>query len=1449
MSWKTTLALLVLVAVGAWVLYPQHLPQALDLTPTPPPPDDLGTRAALAKIDAGRIERIVVRKGDRETDLRRRPGGAWVMPGNWPARAAEANALAALLADIHTRFEPEPTPTDVDLARKGLLPPALTVEVTARAMPEPWRQAAAAASEVTAAGRAEPWAVAVAAAVAEEDTRSAAAGPVESWRMELGEAPSGDEGAGQARPTYLRLNGLREAVRLAPGLLAQLDRPPDYYQQRRLFPGDRVASDNNPAEKVERLAARAVAVEDRSQPDKPTPPVRLVRKDDSWELQWTPAGRGRPLRDRPDARARDALLAAVPDVWAERFVTLDPRAVLAAAALARGGPCPELSAAAGAAFWGSRPGLLAWAGLDAPRREFTVTRKDGSPVTLLIGRRSVGRVRKVPRPLPPEVPPGVQVREELMGEVTDEYDYARLKDNDQVFEIRDDKLKDVFVPVATLRDTRVAPFETADARRVEIAWGGEKIVLKKDRERWKLVEPVAAEAEAAKVTELLGKLSSLQARDADLIDAADPKAYGLDRPAATVDVTVMEEVKDDKGEKSKKERTLRVKVGKHDAAAKKLYLMVDDWPRLNAVEDDLDALVRRPALAYRGKRLFDFFSQDLAKVEVTRGGETYTLEHDRDGWRLTRPVTATADVLKADQLAGSLSTAEALEFVDESPRPQDLDSKYGLGKPELVVRLEFTKDDSKERPARTLEVGRHRPNGSPGRFARLAEPGRTGPVFVLPDDVASALDRGSLAYRPSQLWQVPAEEVTAVRVRRQGEREYRLTRTGGIWRVAGPFDAPARAASVYALLTDLASPQAVEYKVHEAKDLAPFGLDRPFLAVTVATRDGKEHTLFVGKPAGRDGRYARLGAEKAVFVVVDAVARAADRPALSLLDPVLLRLDAARVQRVQARSGAASLTLEHQGDAWRVTGAPGSPYDADADAAASVMKTLSDLRAERFAAYGPAVSWAKYGLDHPAAHVIVSVTGAGGALSSHEIELGGPAEGGHGGRHARVDHGPGVAVLPAEAATALTRTPLDYVRRKLLSFDPEAVTSLRRQAGGETLEVVRKDAGWQVIKPADERADDRLLRELLGRLSDLHAVRIAAYPAGELHPFGLDTPTAVVTLHLGDGRPAEHVLRIGKSAGGKDHFVRVDDGPAVAVLAGDLAERLLAPPLAFRDRAVAHFNDADRVRVDRGPRRATFARVEGAWKLTEPFAADAEHDELEDFVATLGRLRADTLVAHKPAAAELRRYGLEHPEAHWRLYQGEKEVLDLQVGAAEEGGPRRYARVAGNGLVFLLDASLSARATGEFRTRAVWTPSLDAAQVDALHFGYARSPFTLQRFDGEWQVVGRPELVPNAQTVNDTLGAVANLKLARYAADAGGDPKLFGLDRPELVLELNTPTGKRTLEVGGREGGTRRRYARVRGDRHGGVFVLDAADCARILRDAAAFTRPLPEGADARPAR
>jgi hypothetical protein len=1349
MNFKTTLVLLLLVlGGGVFFLFGNDLSRSLSPMHSTATVDQ-GTLDFLEhQMTAEHLTKIDIKRGDHHVVLSRTPGGEWSLPGQWPARKAEVGELVALLTNLKSRF----------------------VQIPGQSVPS--------SSE-------PPIEIVVHTADGEH-------------RITLVEE------AGQtnrfARATYLRLDDKDEVVRLGPGLIAALDKPQDYYQQRRLFAADRVAKDNDSTEKIERLAAKALTAKAG------TIGYTLTKAGDDWDLSG-------PVHDHTDPDKLKTILTAVPDIWAERF------------------------------YNDAKKGLADY-GLDKPEQTLQVTRENGATVNLLIGKESQVKTRTVMRPAPnfggPPMPPQREV-------IHEPYRFAKLQDNDQVFEIRADKLKDVFVAGETLRDPRIARFRSDDARRVELERAGQTISLVKDKDHWRVEKPWQADGEASKILELLDRVSSLQALDKDVIDKGDPKAYGLDKPYAKLALTIEEERKT--GEtKTKQTRNLAIALGKREADKSKLYLQVAGLDRINAVDDSLLKLVERPALAFRSRRVLDFPSSDAAKVEVRQGAQGFTLEQSKGTWRLSSPTSAELDGFKGGQLAGDLGRLEVVEFAAESAPAAELEKTYGLDKPALEATVSF--NDAKK-PAQTLQIGKQ-VAGKPEYYAKLAS---TPSVFVVKKEIRDALEKDSLSYRPSQLLQLSPEAISELRITKSGP-EYRLSRQGAEWKIQGPFEATVPTSQVKTITDELTNLRSERYAAHSAKDLAAYGLDKPYLRVVLReeaaseAKDAKEkpaakeRVLLLGKPTDKDSktRFAKLGDSDAVFVVNEKTLAALDHEALDLLDRNLLNLDTKAISRIRGEGAIGPLTLERQGQEWKVLDTPASPFSADQDTAAKAIGAWANIRASRFAAFGPKVDWPAFGLDKPENTVKVTVTPAASTkekVAEHTLAIGKKIDGAE--HFARLDNAPCVVVLPAAVVADLTHGYLDFVNRQALKLNPAAVTELQRKSGNETLEFKRKDAEWRMVKPRDLRADGQTLDILIDQLGALRGDKVAAYPAKDLKTYGLDAPEVVLTLRTSEaGKTLDHTIKLGKKVGSgttpDDRFAVIDDTKTVFVLPASLTSRLTSAPLQFQDKNLARFGDADKIVLERGPRKAVFAKVDGQWKLTEPLDGAVELTDLEEFAAAAARLRADEIVAEKPA--DLKLYGFDKPTSIWRFFVGNKEALSLQVGNVQKGnaGLRHYGKIAGSDLVFLMTPEFTTKALAEYRNRTIW-PALDAVGIDRLSYRSTEHPFVLAKPENDWVVEGKPGLKVRTDAIRETLDALASLKAESYVLDKANDLKLFGLEPPQLAIEIQTKSGKRMLHIGRQSEGTKRYYARVPDNEVSPVFLLGEADGGKIVRQLSGFTR------------
>ena len=1402
-----------------------------------------GSTERLAELaDAATVRKVTLtRPGEPPLALTRAADGTWSQPGNWPLRDGEIAALVNTLSGLKSRMTPV-------------------------------AYAAESAADYGLAAAQRPVAVQL-------DVQTGTL--TRTLNLAVGQAPLAAGSSAFSRPTFVRVDDEPEVVQVGPEVYATLARPAEVYRRRQLLPdAERVkfpADAFNPLNPTASAAPGRTAIlgdattavtyekpedgqkvtftrvlptpEARRDADRPTaePSLTLDRFAEAWQLEIAgPAEAGKPttLREPADPAKLKAVLAATADLWVEGFL-------------------PAAKAT---------PALT---GLDKPERKITVRRADGKTLTLLLGKvtRTTTKFEEPPRPQPgmPPAPPKATL---------EEFRAAKLAENDLIFEVRSDALEANFQKPDGYRDARPVRFDAADVTTLTVAIKGQPpltLVRKpgaKDAERdedrqdrWTVNGEQLAEQ--SKVSELLEPLAKLEAKSADAAldkpTAAKLAELGLDAPTR---VTLTLQAKPAPGDAAPAPRTVTLLVGKATEAkdvppepkkfnpldpkkdepkkdgGKTLAVMVPGRDRVYAVEDAVLKFLDRPALAYRSRRLFDTAEAKLTALVVTRdNGEAFAVKSSPKTppavgaeWSLTAPVALPTDAAKTDALASTWSRLEATEFVDDAPKPDDLDKKYGLAKPRFTVALTF---GGKPTPV-TLQLGGPR-DGKPETYARLAGGG----VFTVPTPLLDGLNAGAVALLAPQLWKLDASKIASVTVTR-GEPSNEVTTfdlADGVWKMAKPFDAPVGKAGLDPLVAALADLQAAKFETLAPKNLADYGLDKPTARVTF-TADAKPRTVIVGKASPDGTRFAKLDGDPnpAVFTLAG-LPQLLDVAAIDRLDKALLALDPAKLAAVTVTPAKAdeAVTLTRQPDGTWKAGDAALTLDAPTVNALAALAARPPVA--RIAAYGPAVKWADFGLDAPTTTVTVEVAATPPEVAAkHTLKLGKTEPTGE--RYLRVDDGPAVGVLPGRAAEALAKSKLDFVDRTVFAFDPTTLTGLTRTVGKAEFELTPTANGlnWEVTKPAKMKADQATVEELADTLSRLRAVKVAALaPTDLVKPYGLVEPAAVVTLKLGTDKPETKSLKIGapvdaaKPDGDRYAMIEVAGRPkTVLVIAGATAKRLLGEPIKFRDRSLAKIADADKFVLERGGRTATFAKVDGTWKLTQPVAADAEQGDLDELLNALATLRADELVAEKPA--DLTPYGLKTPEAKWTLFNADKPVLTLLLGKKDAAG-RVHAMLDKGDLVALLDPVLTGKVLGEYRKRAAWS-DVDASQLESVILTTTTGNVVLQKQGTAWVDPAKPTDKFDAAKVTELATAFAGLKAERYVADAKADLAVYGLDKPAFVVAVVGRGGAtKSLAIGGPEGtsGGKQRYAKVNDPARTDVFLLSEADTAKLTRDRASL--------------
>lgn len=394
------------------------------------------------------------------------------------------------------------------------------------------------------------------------------------------------------------------------------------------------------------------------------------------------------------------------------------------------------------------------------------------------------------------------------------------------------------------------------------------------------------------------------------------------------------------------------------------------------------------------------------------------------------------------------------------------------------------------------------------------------------------------------------------------------------WEIVAPITFPGDAtawdgvASTLALVTSETSfddPQpAAVYGLGESADEIRFGVG------------SDEHALRLGGSAPMGGNvYAAVVGAGPVHTIASWRATSLRKDSDALRDKSVLDFEVGTVAKFEAEWPGVALTLERDGNAWRMTSPIEGP--ADTEAVNDLLSDLAFMRADGFND-GP-VSDAEVGLDPPAYRATLSLAPyseesglAGTPPPVLEIAVGDAID--DGSIHVRS----APASLYRVAAARLDDLPRNlsaYRYKQLADFDAASANRIElvmRGDDGAAVEIVatRGDEGWS---SAPEALDPEKLAALVRELSGLTADQILAERVGPEELAGLELldPPASFTVRAAEGEEPLAQVRLGAQQGSEGILAQSGENPQIFRLALELAEQLPVSLEALRN----HFLESD----------------------------------------------------------------------------------------------------------------------------------------------------------------------------------------------------------------------------------------------------------------------------------
>ncbi len=612
---------------------------------------------------------------------------------------------------------------------------------------------------------------------------------------------------------------------------------------------------------------------------------------------------------------------------------------------------------------------------------------------------------------------------------------------------------------------------------------------------------------------------------------------------------------------------------------------------------------------------------EVGRLEIVGGEKPIAFERRAEGrWQMVEPIDAAADPSMVETLALNL---KLLQKVRDAGTLREDPKACGLDPPARTVRL-FGTDRSS--PLAELQVG------SVSRDYRyVREPGATG-VEVVESRAIAAVDLPASRWRDRQLVRMPSFQVATLAAAGPG-RDLRIEREGERWRIASPIRALADESRVEGVVAEVVSLRVAGgdsgFVADGVTDLAPFGLDKPALSVTITPRKGPPQTIQIGKaaPPREDVKgqlyYARRDDQDDVVLVDGGLLKDFGRDPMAFRGRKVAAIDAARAVALRVvNDGVAVDVVRRRDGTWgRV-----APLVDAADAAAvdGFLKRLDGLEAGEMFVPG---SVADPQLDRPWAVVKVWLGAAEGGSetadaiptrdASMKLELGrrDPIKKAI---FARVEGDPTILALPSVFLDGVGFGPLAFRDRRVAAASPPEIGRIVVQAGARSITLVPRKRGadrmaWNLTEPVAAPADPESVGRLLLLLSNLRADTLVTDRPESDARYGLDKPAVTVTWTTHVEPQASPLRPLGGEAttltvGGPAprpagaRYARISTGPIVFTLA---PEALAVFDSEWRDRLALEFppGRVERVTI-RWPSMTLVARPKAPSQVETSAAAD-----------------------------------------------------------------------------------------------------------------------------------------------------------------------------------------------------------------------------------------------------
>ncbi len=514
-----------------------------------------------------------------------------------------------------------------------------------------------------------------------------------------------------------------------------------------------------------------------------------------------------------------------------------------------------------------------------------------------------------------------------------------------------------------------------------------------------------------------------------------------------------------------------------------------------------------------------FNPAEIRSIQVQPKGQRAILVERTNGvWQMLEPIPYPAN---SPQIAAFLN---ALQHLTASPylSSQELknipeaDTQFGFNSPQCSLML--------NQKRHLVLIGNRTP---PGDRVYLQVVGIDG-VFVVSADVLRLIPESPSLWRETALADWVNLKFNRIVVTNAGKQlELQLNATNQTWRMLSPNNVRADGAKVSASIMQLVQARAQQFVTDDpSADLESMGLMPPELSLALMHGTNAALHFDIGKsPANNTNLvYARRVGHNAILTVpkshFEPWTSSHSHAFRDFFDPHLIVLSQLPVS-IEIQADERFMLERSDGNSWRVQP---QGYLADSNLMAQLFQNVTNLQvtsAQIEKDIVPAADLPRYGLSQPFRQYTFKANPPAGIETNivlAQLEFGTNQDK----VFARVPGESFVYSVPPEMLDQLPVASWQMRDRRIWSFKPSEVASVKIEQKGKTRHVIRKGENSWAPAPGSQGIVDQIisaqLEEGVLRLGDLSARFWTQRGSENLEPYGFKEADYRITIELKSGK-------------------------------------------------------------------------------------------------------------------------------------------------------------------------------------------------------------------------------------------------------------------------------------------------------------------------------------------